>query len=68
MSPTSSNHERRAQEHDKQFGIPVEHRTVYAPFAAWLDGELKQLVDRWSHLAAPSASRREQALRRLSRP
>lgn len=67
MSPTSSSHEQRAREHDKQFGIPVENRSVYAPFAAWLDGELKLLVERWSHLAAPKASQREESLRRLSR-
>lgn len=67
MSPTSSSREQRAREHDKQFGIPVEHRSVYAPFASWLDGELKLLIDRWSHLAAPNATRRKNALHRRSR-
>jgi hypothetical protein len=65
MSPTSSNHEQRAREHDVQFGIPVQDATVYAPFGEWLDEELKQLVARWSYLAAPSASRRERVLRRM---
>lgn len=64
MNPTSSNHEQRAREHDKQFGMPVEDRSVYAPFAEWLDGELNLLVDRWIHLAAPNASRRLEASRR----
>jgi hypothetical protein len=34
-------------------------------FGRWLDGELEQLVARWVHLAAPNASRRERALRRM---
>jgi hypothetical protein len=44
--------------------MPVEDRSVYAPFAEWLDGELNLLVDRWIHLAAPNASRRLEASRR----
>jgi hypothetical protein len=35
-------------------------------FGDWMDGALEQLVARWIHLAAPNASRRERAARRLS--
>ena len=68
MSPASSNHLRRANEHDRQFGIPVQDASVYAPFSSWFDEELKKLVARWVHLAAPNATRRERALRRRARP
>lgn len=64
MSPTSSENLRRAREHDEQFGIREADASVYAPFEAWLDEELERLVARWIHLAAPNASRREQALQR----
>lgn len=67
MSPTSSDHVRRARKHDEQFGIPVADASVYAPFGAWFDVELEQLVAQWLHLAAPNANRREQALRRSAR-
>ena len=36
-----------------------------AVFSNWLDGEFEQLVARWSHLAAPNASRRERFGRRM---
>lgn len=68
MIPASSDHQQRANEHDKQFGIRVEDASVYAPFGSWLDDELAKLVARWAHLAAPNATRRERALRRAARP
>ncbi|HUY92389.1 MAG TPA: hypothetical protein VMV10_26845 [Pirellulales bacterium] len=67
MSPASSDHVQRARKHDEQFGIPIADASVYAPFESWLDEELERLVARWIHLAAPNASRREQALRRSAR-
>lgn len=35
----------------------------YMRFSRWLDGELRTLVDRWAHSAAPNAS----AVRRSGR-
>lgn len=47
--------------HDARFGLPVADDEVYAPFSRWLDDQLAELVDRWLHLASPSASRRERS-------
>ena len=49
-------------DHDAQLGLPVAADEVYEPFGVWLDGKLDELVERWIHLAAPAASRRERAL------
>ena len=51
-------------DHDERFGLPVHGEEFYAPFAAWLDGELEKLVSRWIHLASPGAGQRERALRK----
>ena len=67
MIPASSDHLQRANEHHKQFGIPVQDASVYEPFGSWFDDELAKLVARWAHLAAPNATRRERALRRSRR-
>jgi hypothetical protein len=48
---------------DRRLGLPVASDEVYAPFAAWLDVKLDELVAKWVHLAAPNASCRERAIR-----
>jgi len=41
---------------DERLGLPVVSGETYAPFGAWLDGELDILIDRWKHLAGPRAA------------
>lgn len=48
-------------EHDARLGLPSADDDVCEPFSRWLDDKLAELVDRWLHLAAPNASRRERA-------
>lgn len=45
--------------HDARLGLPVADDEVYEPFSCWMDDKLVELVDRWLHLASPSAGRRE---------
>jgi hypothetical protein len=47
---------------DARLGLPVAADEVYAPFGAWLDGRLEELIAKWVHLAAPNASSRERAI------
>lgn len=49
--------------HDAHLGLPVDSDDVYEPFGTWLDGQLRELVDKWLPLAAPNASRRERVIR-----
>lgn len=64
MSPASKSGGRPQSkvDQDRRFGLPVQNVEVFAPFAAWMDGELEKLVDRWIHLASPNAGRHERAL------
>jgi hypothetical protein len=65
MTPVPSKGKKGLQfvsDHDARFGLPVAADEVYAPYAAWLDGKLEELVAKWSHLAAPNASLRERAI------
>ena len=48
--------------------ISAAEEQALAVFGQWLDGELEQLVARWAPLAAPNATRSEQATRRLRKP
>lgn len=55
-------------DHDAQLGLPVAADEVYEPFGVWIDTQLDELIGRWIHLAAPSASRRERAIHAARRP
>ena len=70
MTPIPSKGEQdfqSASNRDDRLGLPVDDDRVYERFAAWLDGQLDELVAKWAHLAAPRASRRERAIQRARR-
>lgn len=48
-------------EHDARLGLPSADDETCESFSRWLDDKLAELVDRWIHLAAPSAARRERS-------
>jgi len=39
-------------------------RAAFKRFSRWMDKELKELVIRWAHIAAPNAQRIRQPIRR----
>ena len=43
-------------------------RAAYRRFSRWMDEQLKDLVIRWAHIAAPNAQRLRQPLRRRNTP
>ena len=49
-------------DHDARLGLPVAADEIYAPFGAWIDARLEELVAKWAHLAAPNACLRERAI------
>ncbi len=64
------NSPRRARRRASPYGdlqVKVASQS-YQEFTRWLDGELEQLVARWKHVAAPSASRGRPARFRSPRP
>ncbi len=56
MEPHPSQNQHQVGKPEDLTAIAIRVRTqALADFELWLDGELQQLVARWSHLAAPGA-------------
>jgi hypothetical protein len=63
---TNLNHGHRSAAIETEVAqLTAAEEQALAEFGHWLDGELDRLVARWIHLAAPNASRRERAARRV---